>query len=471
MYHLATTDNNLGKTLCDLKCSAESAAEVYKDLSAIANIPLKELCRKNPSLIVFPQILGNEQDGIEELCICELNGSVETPEKAKLTTENLMGFIGYGNTQLSIKSRFTKLEHEDCFLHYMLEKVGLVNLFDLPHNFTKDSCFDFLLYLFPMMLQKALAQGLFKTYQKFERNDANVKGVIDVSRHIQKNIPFAGRVAYNTRERTFDNFLTQLIRHTIEFLKTKPNGKAVLTGNHETKSAVNEIIQATPSYSFFDRERIIAINSKSLNHPYFTAYKPLQKLCFAILKHQKLSYKKNTKQIYGILFDGAWLWEEYLATILKHEGFAHPKNKTGSGGIKMFENDDDISFDKNFRRIYPDFYRLKSDSDKGFILDAKYKRLQNGVGRDDLYQVVTYMHTMKIDRGGFVYPVPKNNIEDIVSHQKYQLSKNGYSGEIHLFGIGIPKANNDDLKERYEVFLERMNNAEQKLLNIFSKCF
>ena len=147
MTQLVTTDNNLGKTLNDLHCSDESATEVYKDLSAIANIPLKELCEKNPSLIVFPQILGNEQDGIEELCICELSGSVETPEKAKLTTENLMGFIGYENTQLSIKSRFTELEREDCFLHYMLEKVGLVNLFDLPHNFTMDSCFDFLLYL------------------------------------------------------------------------------------------------------------------------------------------------------------------------------------------------------------------------------------------------------------------------------------------------------------------------------------
>ena len=268
MSQLAATDNNLGKTLCDLNCSAESAAEVYKDLSAIANIPLKELCKKNPSLIVFPQILGNEQDGIEELCICELSGSVEMPEKAKLTTENLMGFIGYGSTQLSIKSRFTDLEREDCFLHYMLEKVGLVNLFDLPHNFTMDSCFDFLLYLFPMMLQKALAQGLFKTYQKFERNDANVKGVIDVSRHIQKNIPFAGRVAYNTRERTFDNSLTQLIRHTIEFLKTKPNGKAVLTGNPETKSAVNEIMQATPSYSPFDRERIKNMTNEHLTPEY-----------------------------------------------------------------------------------------------------------------------------------------------------------------------------------------------------------
>ena len=138
MTQLVTTDNNLGKTLNDLHCSDESATEVYKDLSAIANIPLKELCKKNPSLIVFPQILGNEQDGIEELCICELSGSVETPEKAKLTTENLMGFIGYENTQLSIKSRFTELEREDCFLHYMLEKVGLVNLFDLPHNFTID---------------------------------------------------------------------------------------------------------------------------------------------------------------------------------------------------------------------------------------------------------------------------------------------------------------------------------------------
>ena len=361
IQHLSTTDNNLGKSLECL--GSENPAEAYKDLSMVANAPLKELCSKNQSLIVFPQILGSSNDGIEDQHILDLSGSSESPEKATVTTGNLMGFVNCDKckregSQLSIKSRFAEPQGEDFFLHYMLEKIGLVNIFDLPHSYSSDSTFDFLLFLFPVMLKKALSQGLFKTYRNFERNDANVKGAVDVSRHIKKNIPSAGRVAYNTRERTFDNSVTELVRHTIEVIKTKPNGKHVLFKDAETKSAVNEIVQATPSYSIFAREKIISQNAKPLNHPYYTAYKPLQKLCLAILRHQKIAYRKNRNQIYGVLFDGAWLWEEYLATILINSGFIHPKNKSGEGGIRMFQNDSaETSFDKNFRRIYPDFYR------------------------------------------------------------------------------------------------------------------
>lgn len=471
MHHLVTTDNNLGKPLISLNCSGEKAVEVYKDLSAISNASLREISSKNPSLIVFPKILGNSNDGIEEQKIIELSGINDIPEKANITTGNLMGFIGCGNTEISIHSRFTGNQNnsngdEDYFLHYMLEKVGVLNLFDLQHSSSKDRYFDFLLFLFPLFLKKALIQGVFKTYQQFKRNDANIKGVIDVPRHIRQNNPFAGCIAYNNRERTFDNYITQLIRHTIEFIKTKSNGKFILFRDAEIKDAVSEIIQATPSYNLRERRQIISKNIKPLNHPYFTAYKPLQKLCLAILRHQKGAYRQNSNQIYGILFDGAWLWEEYLALVLKKDGFKHPKNKQNSGGIRMFQNDfDENSFDKNFRRIYPDFYRLNTNDKKGNILDAKYKRLQNGVGREDLYQVVTYMHTMKIDCGGFLYPIEDSNLSDIL-HNCYKLSEIGYGGEIHVIGIKIPKVNNVSPQQGYYLFNEKMKIIEDTLLNL-----
>ena len=472
MISLSTTDNNLGISLSALACTSENAAEVYKDLSNIANLPLKELCAKNPSLIVFPKILGETRDGIKNQKIFEMSGSFENPLNAKIATGNLMGFVGFRNTQVSIQSRFTQNAKneggdEDFFLHYMLETVGVANLFDLQHSSKRDRYFDFLTFLFPLFLKKALAQGIFKTYRRFDHNDANIQGVVDVSRHIHKNIPFACRVAYNTRERTFDNPVTELIRHTIELIKTKPFGKYILSRDEETKIAASEIIQATGSYNIRERDQVIAQNAKPLNHPYFTAYNALQKLCLAILIFQKIAYRKDSNKVYGILFDGAWLWEEYLARVLKKEGFRHPRNKDGAGGIRMFQNDS--------RRIYPDFYRPNEAAKGGFILDAKYKRLQNGIGREDLYQVVTYMHTMKIDSGGFLYPIngaendavayaDENSGADILS-QHYRLSESGYGGEICVLGIRIPKTKGENLKEKHEMFHARMKEIEEELLN------
>ena len=468
MSFISTTDNNLGKTLGELDCTSENTSNVYADLSTIANTPIKELCEKNPALLVFPHALGNHGDEIGTLKICELSGSLEQPQNAKLTTNNLMGFIGYGNTQVTIKSRFSKGNENDFFLHYMLEKVFSINLFDFKHT-SSNGGLDLLIFLFPAMLRKAIVQGVFKTYRNFKHNDVNVKGAIDIPRHIQKNIPFAGRVAYNSRERTFDNAVTQLIRHTIEFIKTKPHGKRLITSNPDTKTDVEKIIQATQSYNYFDHNKTLAQNAKPINHAFFTAYRPLQKLCLAILHHQKIAYYKNSHQIYGVLFDGAWLWEEYLAKVLQPCGFVHPKNKSGVGGIRMFAKDvDETTFDKNHRRIYPDFYKPNDrDGKNGVILDAKYKRLQNGVGRDDLYQIVTYMHTMKIDAGGFIYPIAKGEIQssDPLQHQRCQLA--GYGGEVGVIGLVIPCVDKaKSVVQQYEGFCEGMRVEEEKLRKV-----
>ena len=193
-------------------------------------------------------------------------------------------------------------------------------------------------------------------------------------------------------------------------------------------------------------------NLKPITHPYFTAYKPLQKLCLAILRHKKIGFGNKKNEAYGILFDGAWLWEEYLWTVLKPKSFLHPQNKKHSGGIKMFDNDsDEETFDKNHRRIYPDFYKPNE-----FILDAKYKRLQNGVAREDLYQIVTYMHTMKIEHGGFVYPIPQQDFEK--ANNTYKLA--GHGGEIHLFAIPIP------MEPDINSFRTQMKQAENRLTSL-----
>ena len=42
----------------------------------------------------------------------------------------------------------------------------------------------------------------------------------------------------------------------------------------------------------------------------FREYLALQRLCLLILQHQKHQVGLGFRQICGILFDGAWLWEE-----------------------------------------------------------------------------------------------------------------------------------------------------------------
>ena len=447
MAKLKITDNALGLSLSDCLGDSQWNESIHKqtinDLSLIGGTELKDLVNENPDILVFPALLGAHQDGVESLRVCSYD-----ERNDRLYTGNLMGFVGVNDTQISIRSRFAKVGDEDYFLHYMLMKVFCPNIFKLKHETSNDTVFDFLLYLFPHLLNEAMKQGLFKTYQNFRRNDSKVNGTIDVSRHIRMNIPFRGTIAYNTRGLAFDNPITQLIRHTVEFLKTSPLGRAMLTGP-EIQENIRIIVDNTNSYCFRDRNKIIASNLKHVRHPYFTKYTVLQKLCLSILRHERLKYGSNKDKVYGILFDGAWLWEEYLNTLFKPLHIIHGENKTGKNPIYLFNGD-------KFVR-YPDFF-IK---DK-IVIDAKYKHLYSKeIARDDLHQVITYLHILNAQGAFLAYPTKRNkNTFETIGEL------NGLGGKIGLIGLKIPQdksgMNNfkDSIRKEEDNLIETLKQEE-----------
>ena len=368
-------------------------------LRLIANQSVDALLKENPNLLVFPQCLNDCEDDLKNERILDLYESVhaDNVRKFHIQPTNLVGYVGIEDTSISIVSRFSDptKNSTDYFLHYLLSKALSINLFNLNHSFSdKDSSFDLLMLLFPFFLKQALAQGVYKEYRGYARNDSNVKGRIDINRHFQLNIPFNGNVAYQSREISYDNAITELIRHTIEFIKTTVLGRQLLNFDNEMGDCVKEIIAATPSYSRNDRSAIIQANIKPLRHPYFTKYKPLQNLCVRILRHRKIRFGEDDHKIYGILFDISWLWEEYLAKLLPE--YTHPQNRKRWGAIYLDKNG---SLER-----YPDFYQKKSG---GIVLDAKYK---NAVDRNDQHQVIAYMYRLQSKYGGFLMPRKEHEV-------------------------------------------------------------
>lgn len=432
---ITTTDNNLQGFHFD-------EALHLDNLKKLSERPLRELdLEEHPNLLVFPQDFKTYGDDIGKEHIFTIDGKL-------LKTGNIMGFVGYRHTKVRIHSRFAQAD-KDYFLHYMLQKVFAINLFDLKYDSDSESIFDFLIYLFPTSLKRAMRQGLYKEYQTREYNDANIRGRVDVSRHIRQYIPFAGKVAYSTREYVSDNRITQLVRHTIEYIATHPFSGNILNNDDETKEAVGIINAATPNYNRNDRQRVIYQNLRPVSHPYFGEYRPLQKLCLQILRHEELKYGSDDKQIYGVLFDGAWLWEEYLNTILKDVGFEHPQNRTGKGKQNLFAGN---SGTDNSGVCYPDFYS------KTMVLDAKYKRYSDwgSIQNADLFQVISYMHILGLQKGGFVVPVEWS--AKAFSDKTKTLK--GFGGQLAVYGMKI----SHEAKSFYD-FISRMHVEEELLLN------
>ena len=409
-------------------------AEYPKLSQALLDRTLDNLC-KEENIFIFPNDLKNSPD-------LEKDQKIFETVNQKIKTGNVIGFLGCGQERLTISSRFSD-ESNDHFLHYLLHKVLHINLTSLDVALSlEERLYQLLMYLFPKYLQAAIRKGLYKEYHRFSHNDSHVKGVIDVRNHLKKNLPFTGNIAYTTREFTYDNPLMQLVRHTIEYIKNQKSiGQGVLDNLSTSRENVAEIVRVTPSYKLADRAKIVRVNqSKPIRHAYFHEYRKLQELCLMILNQEKHGLGYQDQKIHGILFDVAWLWEEYVHTLLPKD-FIHPRNKDKTDGISVFSSQE--------RKVYPDFYQ----EELKIVLDAKYKKLElteKGINREDLFQLISYSYILKAEKAGLVFP----SKDKVVDNEIGKLA--GYGALLKKWSIQIPQNSSS-----YREFCEMMENSEE----------
>ena len=435
--------------LLRIKDNSQQKKQSFADIKAlsdkIVDKTLEQLEREG--IFVFPEIVKDAADITRDQVILQ---SVND----NYVSGNVMGFLGCGNERLIIESRFSG--DSDYFFQYLLEKVmAFPNLVDLETDADQDNrIFNFLLFLFPHYLKAAMRKGLYKEYISRRYNDGNVKGTIDIARQIRLNTPFTGNVAYTQREFSYDNALMELVRHTIEFIKHKPYGNKILA---KAKEEVKLVIDVTAKYEPYSRAKIIERNKRNMvHHAYYREYLSLQRLCILILQRQKHQIGTGSKQIYGILVDGAWLWEEYLYLLIG-EKFYHPMNKGGKGAQRLFEENNGL--------IYPDF--ISKNNTNRLIADAKYKPTEN-IGNRDYLQVLAYMFRFDAKVGYYLYPESKG-----ADDMKLRMNCGStYEGNVTprddvsiiKHGLKIPT----DVGE-YKEFVAEIKNSEEEFVKIFEQ--
>lgn len=444
------------------------------NLRALSSFTIGELMADEEcEVLVWPNSFNEGYDELKDQYIFRIT---EKDGKTidSVTTNNVVGFIGKSNTDIRIHSRFASSNDNDFFLYYMLEKVMAINTFSLSSSGKEPEVFDFLLFFFPRLLKDALSQGMYKKYVYHEYNDANIRGVVDVNRHIRLNIPANGKIAYRTREFSYDNPVTQLIRHTIEFIRRKQFGKAVLHNDPDTEGCVQQIIQATPTFQPQQRQAIINENLRPVVHPYYTKYAALQNLCLRILRYEKLSYGNDSNnKIHGLLIDAAWLWEEYVGRVLaeKEMGLAH---YTRSSRFHLLQTTNG----KHFQQVIPDYY----DKEREIVADAKYIPLHRYDHLDAeraaavYYKTIMYMYRFNTEVGFLFHPCShedaknaKNNaelshlnIEEKTITCSYQI-EGREDCHLHEVGMIIPQLEND---ESFSKFKGDMTNVEASFMTI-----
>ena len=479
-WHVPQPDENMKDSFGRKPCELKKQKNDDKVLKEFSSYTIDELMKsEGNAVLIWPNSFQEGNDELKDQYIfrvLERNG-----KSIEITTNNVVGFIGKSEeknqTDIRIHSRFSSEKPDkegnvnDFFLYHMLSKVMAINMFDLPTSSGTDMVFDFLLFFFPKLLKEAMSQGMYKKYVYHEYNDANVRGVIDINRHIRQNIPANGRIAYRTREFCYDNPMTQLIRHTIEFIRRKPFGKAVLHNDADTEAYVQQIIQATPTFVAQQRQSVINDNLRPIVHPYYTKYAALQKLCLRILRHEKLSYGQANDKIHGLLIDAAWLWEEYVAKVLS-EGQSGLKHYTRQNSLYLFEFGN-----SHFQKIIPDYL----DKDNQIVADAKYIPLNRYDHLDAdrasavYYKTIMYMYRFNAIKGFLFHPCSGTDVvrdgytvEDGIVSCDYKI----VDTDGHLYEVGMviddkeKEANNDSKdKKKYTLYRNKMLQKEEHFRN------
>ena len=325
----------------------------------------------------------------------------------RLDTGNLMGVLRFRDkknrnkaVQVQVLSRFDTGD-KNYFLNYLLSKAFDVSLGTDEVSSNPESILDNLLdLLFIRRLADAAGSvGLFKQYRERRNNDWNFKGRLDLPRHLRENVPLMQGIAYVKREIEHDVPLNEIILLAAKAVRKRRAD--IFDRNEDARKALRDLLVAIPdpgSVRDVLRERSCR---EPVSQPYYReAYEPLRQVAKMILEKEQWSLfaDDGDAEVSGVVFDGSWLWEEYVATVLANRGFRHGTEPV----LRVFENKE--------KRFIPDFYRPNGSGEQGcdIVLDAKYKRSNPAGQREDVHQVLCYLLLTGAKFGGLVFPPIKN---------------------------------------------------------------
>ena len=353
----------------------------------------------------------NQDQGKKNLRFIEYH---ENNAGFRLDTSNLMGVLRFRDSksgeavQVEILSRFDS-GNNNYFLNYLLSKALNVAVSSETVLAQNSSVLDLLLdVVFVKRFGDAARNGLLRQYRTYRNNDWNFKGRLDVSRHIRENLPLPHGIAYVKREINLDGPVNRMLLLAAKVVQhRRPD---LFDGNDDAMDALR--ILRTEIADPGDIRTVLACREcrESISHPFYREiWDPLRQIARMILEEEKwqVFQEESEEEVSGVIFDGAWLWEEYLAAVLVQCGYGHCVRERQCER-DMFHSLKNEHNENNVAPMYPDFVRKEGDRYVA-LADAKYKRF---LKRDDRLQMIAYSFIYDTKVVSIIYPPEDVNCED-----------------------------------------------------------
>ncbi|BBG66209.1 hypothetical protein NNO_1506 [Hydrogenimonas sp.] len=268
-----------------------------------------------------------------------------------------------------------------------------------------------------LAMEKATALGLPQGYRRREYRESSLRGQVDVSRFVRKDIPFMGKISSVLYERVEAQEIIDLLDAAFGVVE-RENRNLV----NRRVWGIRQYVRERASRRFVDR-RVVekALGHRLLKNPLYAHFKKAVELAARLIRLDD-TQKEGKFETY--LFDVNAMWEGYVYALLK-EAVESDEDLKGSWRV-LHEPELPVYEACFFRRLMkPDVVIVNESEKRVLVLDAKSKRMAcRGSGRHDMgdldrgdfFQLHTYMSYYRgagyeVLGGGLLYPMEKSCAE------------------------------------------------------------
>jgi 5-methylcytosine-specific restriction endonuclease McrBC regulatory subunit McrC len=224
-----------------------------------------------------------------------------------------------------------------------------------------------------------------KEYQIKRTNDRFFKGRLDVPRQIHENIADQSKFCCVHAPLTLDTTINRTIRYIYRLLARRLDYGVLLKdiATYDERLAAFGVKETDVRLAEIDRIRYTRMSE---------GYRPLMQISRAIIRRFGATASHAVAGETSFFIDVAEVWENYLQAILTRHLPARYRvispNEIGGQWLVSGER----------REIRPDLI-IERDGIPAAIVDAKFKRYRaigkfekDGISREDLYQMATYLY-------------------------------------------------------------------------------
>jgi 5-methylcytosine-specific restriction enzyme subunit McrC len=323
-----------------------------------------------------------------------------------ISPQQWIGIISTPKVSIEILPKITDEENYDFIkekLIHMLQvcyDIPLRKNVDARITYGKQGFLDILVAIFLRELEKQIKSGLIRTYQKITKNLPAIKGSIDLTKHINKNMIASNRFVCEFSSLTNDNLLNQTIKYTLTLLNN-------LVIHQSNKLNIRKLL------SYFDTVSLRMIKPGDLKNIHFnrnsSRYKEVIEYCRLFIEGNSLQLKSGEVKVSLMLFDMNKLFEKYIY---------RSYNKVFRGKVSYQYSKSYLlktSNDQKKVQLQPDMLIHKDDTER-VIIDTKWKNV-NFAEEKDLYQMNAYLTIIPdIREGILLYPKSQKNDKMVGSY-------------------------------------------------------